>query len=199
MQDKTSRRALFLLLAGLWLALTSCASLEPSPADRGRWRGKAVYTRVGMHAEASKAFVGWHMYSTNHIGLPKFFPLGSKFTVTVFGPSSVSMVAEDGSVVELDYVPRHHPDLTFDRWLERQLSFEPIEAPSGLSSEERTAIAEGRYVQGMSRKALFLSVGYPPATLSPNLNDALLTYEVKRFNRVMFQFDAQDKITEIRH
>jgi len=137
MRGATSRRAQFFLLAALWLALSSCAYLEPAPADRGRWRRKAVYTRVGMHAEASRAFVGWTMSSANHAGLTEYFPLGSKFTVTVFGTSSANLVAEDGSTVQLEYVPRHHPDLTICRWLERQLSFELIEPPSGLNSEER--------------------------------------------------------------
>jgi hypothetical protein len=41
----------------------------------------------------------------------------------------------------------------------------------------------------MSRAALFLSIGYPPESLTPNQNDAKLTYQSKRYDKIAFQFD----------
>jgi hypothetical protein len=200
MQATPSRRvvlgSLLLLLAA---AGTACHAAHGAAADANRWTGKTVYTRVGMRVEPSKKFTGWHMYSTNHVGLPKYVAPGSKFTVRDFGRSSANLVGDDGAVVQLEFVSRHHADLTFDSWLDRQLSTEPVELPGDLDAKERAAIADGRYEVGMSRAAFFLAVGYPPSVLSPSLQDAVLTYEVRRFNRVVFTFDAQDRLAEVRH
>jgi hypothetical protein len=200
MPIRASRRALlaflFLALAG---AFAACHTAGGASVDANRWTGKTVYTRVGMRVEPAKKVAGWHMYSTNHVGLPKFIPAGSKFTFRDFGRNRANLVGEDGALVELEYVTRHHPDLTFDTWLERQLSETPTELPGDLSDKEKEAVAAGRYEVGMSRAALFLAIGYPPRALTPGLNDAQLTYEVRRFNRVIFQFDAEGRLSAIQH
>ena len=191
MQTRFIRLALFLLaaaLSGLWCA---CAT--------SRWTDQTVYSRVGMKLESGRREVGWHMYSTNHIGLPKHIPPGAKFTVSNHRRNRIDLVGEDGVAVQLEFVPRSHPGLSFDAWLDRQLSTAPVELPSDLDARELDAIGKGRYEVGMSRAALFLSIGYPPESLSPNLNDSRLTYEIRRLNKIAFQFDDRDRISEIRN
>lgn len=152
-----------------------------------------------MRVEPVKKGAGWHMYSTNHIGLPKYFAPGSKFTARNVGGSRLELVAEDGSAIKVEFVARHHPDLNFETWMERELSLTPVELPDNLNDKERAAIQEGRYEVGLSRAALFLAIGYPPTTLSPTLSDPTLKYEVKRFSSISFSFDAQDRISDIKN
>ena len=164
-----------------------------------RWEGQTVYSRVGMRVEPTRKGTGWHMYSTSFIALQKHIPAGTKFTAQNVGRNKIQLVAEDSSVVQVEFAPKHHQDLTFDSWLDREISTTPVELPSDLNSSERTAIREGKYEVGMSRAALFLSIGYPPTTRSPNINDTVLVYERKRFmSAIAFTFDAQGRISNIK-
>lgn len=167
--------------------------------EANRWTGQTVYNRVGLHIEPTKDGTGWHAYSTNHIGLPKFLSAGTKFNVTAVGRNKIVLAAEDATVVTLDFVPRHHTGMSFDAWLDRGFSTSPVALPTDLEPAERAAIQAGRYEVGMSRAALFLSIGYPPATLSPNLEEGWLKYEVKRFNNILFTFDGAGRISEIKN
>ena len=192
MQTRFTRRAaLFLLAAVLGGLASGCAT--------SKWTHQTVYSRVGMKLEAGRREVGWHMYSTNHIGLPKHIPPGTKFTVSDVRRNRIDLAGEDGVAVQLEFVARNHPGLSFDAWLDRQLSTVPVELPGDLDSRERDAIGQGRYEIGMSRAALFLSIGYPPESLTPNLNDAKLTYEQKRLNKIAFQFDSRNRISAIQN
>src|SRR5262245_21631600 len=192
MQTRFTRGAALFLLATVLAGLTSACATS-------RWTDQTVYSRVGMKFESGRRNVGWHMYSTNHIGMPKYIPAGTKFTVSDHRRNRIDLAGEDGVAVQLEFVPRSHPGLSFDAWLERQLSTAPVDLPGDLDSRERDAIGQGRYEIGMSREALFLSIGYPPESLTPNQNDAKLTYEVRRLNKIAFQFDDRDRISAIRN
>lgn len=198
MPTNVSRRAAVLLVGSMGACLiAACAHFGGAPRAASRWQGQVVYTRVGMRVELRRG-IGWHMYSTNHIGLPKHFLVGTSFTVRSVGRETIELVRDDSAVVQIAFVAKHHPGLSFDSWLDRQFSTTATELPAGLDSSERAAIEAGRYEVGMSRAAMFLSIGYPPTTLSPNPNDTLLTYEIKRFNRIAFTFDAKDRVVSIK-
>ncbi|HEX6811979.1 MAG TPA: hypothetical protein VF384_10190 [Planctomycetota bacterium] len=191
MQTRFTRRTAMFLLAAVLCGLSACAT--------SRWTDQTVYSRVGMKFESGRRNVGWLMYSTNHIGLPKHIPAGTKFTVSDHRRNRIELTGEDGVAVHIEFVPRSHPGFSFDAWLERQLSTAPVELPADLDARERDAIGQGRYEIGMSRAALFLSIGYPPESLTPNQNDAKLTYEIKRLNKIAFQFDDRNRISAIRN
>src|SRR5690349_4575632 len=207
MNSKLSRRSLLALSAVLCGFLTfSCAAqggggagASAASSGAGSWEGKTVYSRVGMKVEPNKKGDGWHMYSTNHIGLQKHIPAGTKFTARSVGRSTIDLAADDNSVIHVEFVARHHADMNFAGWLERQLSATPVELPGNLNDKERAAIQGGTYEVGMSREALFLSIGYPPTALSPSLNDPSLKYEVKRFNNIVFSFDADNRVSAIQN
>lgn len=200
MQSVTSRRLFLALVAAVlgFLAL-SCQAGAGGPGGAGQWDNQTVYTKVGMRVEPAKRGGGWHMYSTNHIGLPKQIPVGTAFTVRGSTRNGLELVGEDGTSTHIEFVARHHPELTLNSWLDRMLSTAPVELPGNLNSSERAAIAEGRYEVGMSREALFLSIGPPPSILSPSANDSVLTYEFKHFNRVVITFDAEGRIASIKN
>ncbi len=207
MQAIFSRRAfLHLTAVACGILMMACASGGggasaggETKASGNKWQDQTVYTRVGMRVEPAQHGEGWHMYSTNHVGLPKHIPVGTKFTARNVGRSKLDLVADDASVIHVEFVAKHHAGMEFDAWIDRQLSLTAIALPGTLNEKERAAIGEGRYEVGMSRAALFLSIGYPPATLSPALTDPELKYELKRFNNLVFSFDAQDRISAIKN
>lgn len=198
MQTHFTRRAGLHLLVLVFGVLLMACKAGGGTASTNRWAGQTVYTKVGLRVEPTKKGDGFHAYSTNHIGVSKHLPAGTKFTARDVGGSKIVLVAEDGAVVTIDFVRKHDPGMTFDAWLDRELSTSPVDLPTDLDAKERAAIQEGRYEVGMSRAALFLAVGYPPATLSPNLEDASLKYEIKRFNSIVFTFDANGRISDIK-
>ena len=202
MQTQFSRRVgLQFLAVAFGFLIGACAAVGAGGGSSGPAPepNQTYYSRVGMRVEPLKKGTGWHMYSTNHIGLEKHLPAGTRFTAQKVGRSKIDLLTEDNTAVQVEFVARHHPGMSFTAWLEQQFSTSPVELPGGLDSSERAAIQAGRYEVGMSRAALFLSVGYPPSKLSPSMNDAMLKYEVKRFNNILFTFDARGKISDIKN
>ena len=67
-----------------------------------------------------------------------------------------------------------------------------------LSELDRKGVREGRAIQGMSRRGVFLAMGHPPRHVNPDPNAPTLMYWKNRFNRVEIQFDAEDHVSGIR-
>ncbi len=202
MKTLLTRRAglhLLVLVFGFLLMACKAGGAGGSAGSTNRWQGQTIYNKVGLHAEPTKKGDGFHAYSTNYIGLSKLMPAGTKFTAREVGGSKIVLAAEDGAVVTIDFVKKHHAGMSFDAWMDREFSTSPVDLPTDLDSKERAAIQAGRYEVGMSRAALFLAIGYPPATLSPNLEDASLKYEIKRFNGILFTFDAKGRLSDIKN
>lgn len=87
-----------------------------------------------------------------------------------------------------EFVVKHHPGLTAEQWMDRFLTAKDFAAlTKGLTAAEIKAIRAGQVQTGMSRKAVLVSVGYPPevATASTDLDvwkywrDRFRNYQVK--------------------
>ncbi len=88
----------------------------------------------------------------------------------------------------IEFVGKHHPGVTAERWIDRFLTSSDFPALTrGLTAGEIKAIKAGEAKVGMSKRAVLLSVGYPPevATASTDLDtwkfwrDRFRTYSVK--------------------
>ena len=107
-------------------------------------------------------------------------------------------MTDDRRPLRIEYVEKRNRKPATD-WVARHFSEQPVEWDSDLSDSERELVFKGRYEAGMSREALFLAIGYPPASLSPDPAAPLLLHQVKRFNKVAFHFDAAGRLEQIRN
>jgi hypothetical protein len=155
-----------------------------------------VFARVCLHTEAKGGV--YRAYSTNHIGVPDKFPAGTELSLLRANSDGVTLAdARSGREIRIEFVKKHTL-MPIDRWFGETFSDTPIALPASLTAEERLALQRCEAVIGMSRPVFFLALGYPPASLTPNRNGPSLRYDWKRFNRRVFEFDGEGKLTAIR-
>lgn len=188
---KTPLVALLLALSALVFATASCRT----SASGGPETTRVVYAATNLRASPGRGST-WDVVSTNFIGAPKLIPVGTRLELGPARRGRMAMTDESGTAYTLVFVERHHM-MSLDAWLARQFSDVPVELPADLTDQERDCIAAGRGEVGISRPALFLAIGYPPATKSPNLDARDLTYQTAKFPTRRFEFDADGRVSSI--
>ncbi len=141
------------------------ALLEAAPAARAadkaelkaNYEGKRFTLQHNLHVEDNEA--EWQNYIAGD-----FVPLGSKVTVKKIDDEKAILVFEDPTrTVKLD-IEKANPDATFV--LDHILG---STAPSlkGFGKKDLEGIKDAKILEGMTRKAVFLAVGYPPYSYTP--------------------------------
>lgn len=164
-------------------------------AQAPRLEGRAVYTRVCLHTEYRGGV--YKAYSTNHIGVPDKFPAGTQLQVLEIDSDEVKLLdPKTKRKIAIKFVQKHNL-MPIGEWFAETFSEAPVSLPT-LTPAERENVEACRAQIGMSRTALFLALGYPPASLTPSRNGPTLTYEWKRFNRQVFAFGSDNNVTSIK-
>jgi hypothetical protein len=148
---------------GLAILLLCAALALPSFAGdcdsvKAQYRGKTFVLQHNLRFDGDEA--RW----VNFIGAADYLDAGTKVIVTEVKSDEVSLAAEGrGITIKLD-LGKATPSCT--AILERLLG---PSAPSlnGFSATDLKGIKEGKMVIGMSRRALFIAVGYPPYSYKP--------------------------------
>ena len=129
------------------------------------------------------------VYSTNY-EKGNLFPAGSE--VKDVNRSSRKLEFTDPKLnmkFSIEFVGKHHPGVTAEQWIDRFLTTRDFAALTrGLTAAEIKAIRAGQVEVGMSKKAVLVSVGYPPeiATVSTELDT--WKYWRHRFGSYLVQF-----------
>jgi len=131
--------------------------------------GKTFYLKYNLFVSGFDA--DWK----NELGDPDFIPIATKVKVSKVKSDAVYLDVEGKKrpvEVELDDVT---PDA--QTFLGRLLGSEP---PSleGLSSVDLSGIKAAAVTKGMSRRAVFLAVGYPPHYFTPHIPFAPMVRKV---------------------
>lgn len=183
-----------LVLFSSMFAWQGCVSLM-GDSEVAKWQGEKIYNRVNFRAQWRDA--AFFMYSTNHYGVPKLFPLNTAFIVKETGGDEIILTElKKNNTLRIRFIEKHH-GMSFERWLKRVFSTKPVSLPEDLTKLDREKIAQGVVAVGMSRRAVFLAIGYPPASLTVDDNNGVLTYEKKRFNKTKIIFDSKDTVKNI--
>ena len=174
--------------------LTGCHTSQESSSLSNSYEGKTVYNRVGLHGEIrGDSFIS---YSTNYIGTSDFYKINTEFHVVSINTKEIVLTSANHEAVHIELVLKYnHESLT--QYFDEIFSNTKITLPSTLTNNELKLIDNGEYSLGMTRQALFYSVGYPPANLNSNRETSDLIYQTKRFSRVRFEFDDKNKIKHI--
>jgi hypothetical protein len=143
-------------LLAAWLALPAPA--QDCSAVREKYEGKTFALQHNLRFDDDEA--RW----VNFMGAADYLDVGTKVTVTQFKADEVSLAAEGkGMTIKLD-LKKATPSCAVI--LERLLG---AGAPSlkGFSSTDLKGIKEAKILVGMTRRAVFIAVGYPPYSYKP--------------------------------
>ena len=143
------------------LVLTSGLGNSASAADR-------LFTAYNIWFELPQK-----AYSTNY-QKGNLLPAGSEVKEVNRSSKKLEFVdAKSNMKFSIEFVGKHHPGVTAEQWIDRFLTPKDFSALSkGLTGDEIKAIKAGQAKPGMSRKAVLVSLGYPPeiATASTDLD-----------------------------
>lgn len=167
------------------LFLVACGGTSPI-ADR---EGNTVYTQQTMWADGNK-----HLTTNYSVGL--HVPVNTQ--VEVVDTSAEEIVLRipelDDRTVHIINAENHtQQDISgiYDRYFGQQ----PVDL-SRFDSETREAIEAGEVQEGMSKEAVLLARGHPPAHRTPSTDQDSWTYWRNRFNRRVIHFE-DDRVARI--
>lgn len=152
------KTALRLAMLVIFVALTLPTFAEDCNSVNAKYQGKTFALQHNLRFEDNEA--RW----VNFTGAADFLDVGTKVTVTQVKSDEVSLAVEGrGMTITLD-LGKATPSCA--AILEHLLG--PA-APSlkGLSATDLKGIKEGKMVVGMTRRAMFIAVGYPPYSYKP--------------------------------
>ena len=194
MISASSRRILLrsLLLLTVTLGAGACVSSDPGMQA---FESKVIYNKVNLRAETNSS--GTTTYSTNYVGVPLLFPINTTFKVIDFDSNDVRLQDPKGQIIALTFVKKHN-QMLFSEYMARTFAEKPVALPSHLTALEKEGIRSGTAKVGMTRQAVFLALGYPPANLNASfLQSSTMTYMSKRFDKLILRFGDKDRVTEI--
>ena len=147
---------------------------------------KTVYTQVGMWA-----YKGVKVYGTNYSkGL--LIPVNSPVTISSVDSSNIKFTYKGQDIV-LENTKYTRVDI--NKLLDRTFAVTKVDL-SKFSKATRESILRGEVKIGMSKDAVILARGYPPAHKTPSLKDNNWRYWVNRFNTTLYHF-KNDKVISI--
>jgi len=154
---------------------------------------KELYTRVNIWYEAGKQD---RIMSTNyHVG--QILPAGTHVMVTEkVGDRIYFRDTEKGNTYCLRYA-RNHTVVPMSEYFDRMFGSSNVLEKEAFTEQELQAIRAGRVEPGMSKEAVLVAYGYPPAHKTPSLESNMWTYWTNRFNRRIVRFEGE-RVAEVR-
>lgn len=171
------------------LGFSGCRSAKLTPAQKAVVsEAKTVYTQVGMWSEKG------HIIATNY-KRGFHLPVNSRVTIIKVTPRVIRFTY-GGQQIDLKNVKRY-TKVDISRLMERTFSSTKVDL-SRFSESEQKAISRGKITVGMSKDAVIVSRGYPPAHRTPLLDLNSWRYWQNRFNTNIYEF-IDGKVSEIIH
>ena len=195
------KRTLFYLfmisLVGLAIIVTGCAQ----PPKKEPTAGVQLYTAYNIWKHDSDR----HMYCINFKSAPTFIPAGTAVYGAQVKRSNQGSGTEikkiefkifnTGEKISIGMRSRWHPGKSLEDYFDRMFTTQNFEQlTEGLSEAEIAAIKDGTLVEGMSKRAVLISYGYPPEHRTPSLEGDAWTYWMSTMEKKVFRFDDDGKM-----
>lgn len=104
--------------------------------------------------------------------------------------SVISFSTAQYGPIQIGFDPRWHPGKTIEDYKDAMFSTENFEVlTKGMSQDEVAAIKDGILVEGMSKKAVIISYGFPPEHVTDSLDNNKWMYWMNKFIRKEICFD----------
>lgn len=172
------------LLYLMCILLSGCAS------NKDRMTEKKVYTKHNI----------WYENPTKIYGINykkgKLIPIGTEIEFLKFGRGRIDFfefrVVKWDKVFRVYLEGRFQPDFHIQGLRQQMLTNKTFEELThNMKTEEIQAIKEGKVIKGMSKRAVLLSLGYPPRHKTPNTAQDIWVYWKDRFNSFTVRFNEE--------
>ena len=184
------RLSVILLLLSTLVFQGGCATSPEDQAAAEKLQGRELYTQVNMHSFKGKA-VFWINYQ-----IDRLIPVNTKVTVDeISGSGVVFTIKETGQTLKLKNKSKHS-GLSGQQWADRHFGPKPVNLGKFKKSVQE-AIALARAEPGMSKDAVIIALGYPPAHKTPSLDSPSWLYWRNKWNKVAVQFDSSGKVKQV--
>jgi hypothetical protein len=97
----------------------------------------------------------------------------------------------------LKFKNKRHSGLSDEEWAHKHFGEHKIDLGK-FSKAERNAITSGTVQAGMSKDAVIVSRGYPPAHKTPSLESSSWIFWSNKWDRVQVNFGPDDRVSDIK-
>ncbi len=160
-----------------------------SHKDTSGMKGKTLYTQENMYSLKGKV-VTWVNYHVDTL-----IPVNTPVVINYVGGSSMSFTIK-ATGQKLRLKNSRHSGLDGEAWTKRHFGPNRVDLHK-FSRLEQEAIAAAEVRKGMSKAAVLVAYGYPPAHRTPSLKANRWLYWINRWNKVAVVFDDYGHVTQI--
>lgn len=168
----------------LVVSFVGCAGVSPIQEHEG----KTVYSQINIWEEGQE-------HITTNYRVSAHIPINSKIEIVDSNGKEIQLLIKDSNqaveVVNVEDYSGQDVEGIYNRYF--------ADAPrdlSGFDADTRNAIENGEVKKGMSKEAVLLARGYPPAHRTPSLDEDLWVYWRNRFARQTVEFE-NGKVSEL--
>jgi len=170
------------------LILTSCASSNKAP-------GRQLYTAHNLWYDNSKIINGINFKAGAII------PCGTPVELVGYerGTQSYFTVkfTRTGKELKIQFYRKYFPGWTVDQLAHTIVTTKSFDENSdGLSLQEIQAIRDAKVIKGMTKKAVLLCLGYPPAHQTESLSINIWRYWINQRDSFLVEFDENGKVKD---
>lgn len=180
----------FLLFAWVLLGLAACQkTMKPEELPASVKLQKTYYSQVGLHYEKGR-------HRTTNYGVGIFLPLNTAVKPIEMGRKKfVVEVVDTRERLEFVNHPKHTQDSIVQAF-EKLFGDQQIELFK-FNALERKNISSGTVAKGMSKAAVIVARGYPPAIETPTLERDQWKYWNSRWDTIIVTF-KNDRVSNIK-
>jgi hypothetical protein len=151
-----------------------------------------IYTQTNLHPDEVRA----RLYSVN-FQQPGLIPAGTEVVFASLNEKQFSFIVKS-TAKTYSYLNHKQSNEPFETHLLR--FFGPSWAPAritALPALDQEGIRAGKPFVGMTRPGIILAMGWPPKLENPDLKAARWRYWRHRFDTLIVEFGADDKVVNI--
>jgi len=137
-----------------------------------------MYTQCNMHAYRGRV-------DTVNYGVGIFIPANSKVTLLESNSNKIKFLYKGKTITLLN--KEKYSGLDIEQIFHRYFGKKKVDL-NKFTKKEKKAIKSGRVIKGMSKKAVLVALGHPPAHATPSLESDEWKYWKSRWNTMIVIF-----------
>jgi hypothetical protein len=175
---------------GMLLGLVAVLALSWAAVSLAADDDQVYFAQQTFYAEKGK-----YIATNYHVGT--LIPINSRVKIVDVGNNSMKIELPDlGNMeVKIENVNKY-TQKTMEEIKDRMFGMNQVDLKK-FPKDVQESIKSGQLVMGMTKQAVLLAYGYPPAHATPSTDMNQWTYWKNRWNRIILDFDG-DKLRSIR-
>ncbi|HWQ92447.1 MAG TPA: hypothetical protein VN673_12315, partial [Clostridia bacterium] len=173
----------------LCATITLTAFGKPQGPSASAKKGDTFYTKFSLYYEK-----GTHITTNYRRGV--FLPVNSAVAFVKANRNQITVQLANGENLVIQNIQDYSGE-NIDGIFSRTLGKDKLDL-SQFTTEERSAIAEGKAVPGMGKEAVTVALGYPPKHKTPSLESNEWRYWSSRYGTFTVRF-KDGKVAEVKN